>query len=75
MDGEKYFLYAYSLSNYESLSEAYLFDWCGSRDVRLRAALNFMTRIFPRLMRQMLANFFGVESSSKGLYQSSGKEK
>ena len=39
------------------------------------AALNFMTRILPRLIRQMFANFFGVESSSKGLYQSSGKGK
>ena len=25
MDGEKYFLYAYSLSNYESLGEAYVY--------------------------------------------------
>ena len=39
------------------------------------AALNYMTRILPRLIRQMFANFFGVESSSKGLYQSSGKGK
>ena len=39
------------------------------------AALNFMTRILPRLIRQMFANFFGVKSISKGLYQSSGKGK
>ena len=39
------------------------------------AAFNFMTRILPRLTFQMFANFFGVESSSKGLYQSSGKGK
>ena len=37
------------------------------------AALNFMTLILSRLIRQMLVNFFGVDS--KGLYQSSGKEK
>ena len=37
------------------------------------AALNFMTLILPRLIRQMLVNFFGVDS--KGLYQRSGKEK
>ena len=37
------------------------------------AALNFMTLILSRLIRQMLANFFEVDS--KGLYQSSGKEK
>ena len=41
----------------------------------MMAALNFMTRILPRLIRQMFASFFGVESSSKGLYQSSGKGK
>ena len=37
------------------------------------AALDFMTLILSRLIRQMLVNFFGVDS--KGLYQSSGKEK
>ena len=37
------------------------------------AALNFMTLILSRLIRQMLVNFFGVDS--KGLYQCSGKEK
>ena len=37
------------------------------------AALNFMTLILSRLIRQMLVNFFGVDS--KGLYQRSGKEK
>ena len=36
-------------------------------------ALNFMTLILSRLIRQMLVNFFGVDS--KGLYQRSGKEK
>ena len=70
VDGVKYFLYAYSLSNYESLGEACLFDWRGSREVRLRKR-DFKSR----LIRQMFANFVGVESSSKGLYQSSGKEK
>ena len=57
-------------------------DRGGSRDVGLRkrawlqkwmlVALNSM---LPRLLRQMLANCFGVEFSSKGLYKSSGKEK
>ena len=37
------------------------------------AALNFMTLILSRLIRQMLVNCFGVDS--KGLYQRSGKEK
>ena len=37
------------------------------------AALNFMTLILSRLIRQMLANFFEVDS--KGLYQSTGEEK
>ena len=37
------------------------------------AALNFMTLILSRLIRQMPVNFFGVDS--KGLCQSSGKEK
>ena len=37
------------------------------------AALNFMKLILSRLIRQMLVNFFGVDS--KGLYQRSGKEK
>ena len=37
------------------------------------AALNFMTLILSRLIGQILANFFGVDS--KGLYQSSGEEK
>ena len=37
------------------------------------AALNFMTLILSRLIRQMLVNFFGIDS--KGLYQRSGKEK
>ena len=36
------------------------------------AALNFMTLILSRLIRLMLAIFFGVDS--KGLYQSSGEE-
>ena len=37
------------------------------------AALNFMTLILSRLIRQMLVNVFGVDS--KGLNQRSGKEK
>ena len=37
------------------------------------AALNFMTLILSRLIRQMPVNFFEVDS--KGLCQSSGKEK
>ena len=56
-----------------------MFDWCGSRGVRYEkvnaGCFNFMARFLARLIRQMLAKFFGVESSSKGLYQSSGKEK
>ena len=37
------------------------------------AALNFLTLILSRLIRQMLVNFFEVDF--KGLYQRSGKEK
>ena len=37
------------------------------------AALNFLALILSRLIRQMLVNFFGVDS--KGLNQRSGKEK
>ena len=39
----------------------------------IRAASNFIALIPSRLIRQMLANF--LELNSKGLYQSSGKEK
>ena len=78
VDGEKYFLYAYSLSNYESLGEAYLFDWRGSRygyeNVTSKVNAGCF-KLLPRLIRQIFAIFFGIESSSKGLYQSSGKEK
>ena len=39
------------------------------------AALNFMTLIPPRFIRQMLENVGKCPLFSKGLYQSSGKEK
>ena len=37
------------------------------------AALNFITLILSRLIRQILVNFFGVDF--KGLHQRSGEEK